>query len=378
MHARTLSFFALLPTLVLAACGGQIVEGEPLPSGEASPSASSPTQPIPTGTSPAPSPSPTLPPAPSAPLSCPTKVTSLGGGGAIASSVALGAATFHLAWPVQGAAPELLAGTWNGTTHAVAARSTATRGTSVVEALSDGTWGASEGFSDSATRTVTAYRGLTRIGSFAVPNVTRERGFLKEGMSPDSSEVVYGTGSEVMVTKVVPGQGGWEKAATRLCSDGCELLWAKGADVLVVERARSRSAELVRRSFANLGGSAVRVADPTDGRAVVAVTANRIFLDGQHDRLPPIVLDRATLTPVPFAWDEHDEMTSVRERSDGSFDVFSIYSGEIATAKLVSAEGTVRRTGGGHAAYGQVTAGACGFWSDGRLFPFADAERDPR
>lgn len=372
------SFLAIsfaLTALSVAACGGQLAPDEATSKGTE-------TSPAPTGTAPAPSTTgstptkpPIAPPAPSPePVSCPTSITTLSGATAIASSVALGADTYHLEWPTPDNAPRLLSGAWNGSTHAVSGSLASSKGTAFVERLSGDTWASSESLTDAQARRVTVYRGLNRIGSFSIPNGALDRTYAKEGISPDGTRVVFPGRNGARFTDVAPGSDGWEASALDACSGRCELLWAKGQEILVVEQLSNGGRELVKKSFSNPTGSLLRVTDPTEGRAIVAVTQSRIFLDGPYDDLVPIVLDRATLAVVPFAWEAQEDIREVRERADGYFDVFSVYSGEVASAKLVAPDGSIVRTGSGHAAYGNVSAGTCGFWIDGRLLPYADGE----
>jgi hypothetical protein len=374
MKTRSIAFSFALAACSLVACGGQLATEDATPDSGPSPAPST-TAPTPSGTATTPDKPPVPPPAPSPePVSCPTRMTVLSGATSIASTVALGLDTYHLEWPTPGNAGRLLSGSWNGPTHAVSGSLTPDTGTTFVEKLSGDTWAASEALTDSATRRVTAYRGLTRLGSFAIPNGSLDRTYAKEGVSPDGSRAVFPGRNSALVADALQGSDGWEKGAVNICAGTCELLWGKGPEIFVVEQLPNGSRELVKKAFSNPGGALVRVADPTQGRAIVAVTANRIFFDGPYDDLPPIVLDRATLGVVPFVWEAYEDIREVRERNDGYFDIFSIYSGEIASAKLVAPDGTIVRNGSGHAAYGSVSAGTCGFWIDGRLLPYADGE----
>jgi hypothetical protein len=308
---------------------------------------------------------------PPAPLACPTKVTKLTGAAGVMSTVALGTATYHLIAHAAVGSSVLLEGTWSGSTHSVSKRESVGARFSLLEPLGAETWAASEGFSDSATRKVVAYRGFSRLGSFEVPNVKLTRSSFKEGISPALDTVVFQNGYAVSRANVTLGKDNWERTATPLCVADCELLWAKGDDVLVAKHANGAPSMLYRFDFSNLAYHAAYATEETQGRAVAAVTKNRIFLDGSYDERAPMVLDRATLQPVPFAWEGYDDIRAVRERADGSFDVFSVYSGEIGSAKHVSATGQVLAQGIQDAGYGFVTAGECGFWVDGRLYPYA-------
>ena len=363
MRARSASW--VFGMLLLAACGGEIQ-----PDDGATPPTSTGLPPAPTTTPPTPVPPLTTPPAP---LACPTTVTELSGAAGVVSTVALGTATYHLlANPAVGSSV-LLEGVWSGSTHNVSKRERVGAQFSLLEPLGAETWAAAEGFSDAATRKVVAYRGFSRLGSFEVPNVNLTRGAYQEGISPALDVVVFQNGSAVSRATVGLGKDNWERTATTLCAADCELLWAKGDDVLMVKHASGAPSVLYRRAFSDLATDAASATDETHGRPVAAVTTNRIFFDGAHDDRAPLVLDRATLQPVPFAWERSEDIGAVRERADGTFDVFSVYSGEIASAKHVSASGQVLAQGSGHAAYGSVTAGECGFWIDGRLFPYASA-----
>ncbi len=368
MRARSASW--VFGMLLLAACGGEIQPEDGSPS--ATPPTSTGLPPAPTTTTPpTPTPAPTPLTPPPAPLACPTTVTELTGAAGVVSTVALGTATYHLLASAALGSSVLLEGTWSGSTHSVSKRESVGAQFALLEPLGAETWAASEGFSDTATRKVVAYRGFSRLGSFEVPNVNRTRSSFKEGISPALDTVVFQNGNAVSRATVTLGKDNWERTATPLCVADCELLWAKGDDVLMVKHANGAPSVLYRRAFSNLATDAASATDETDGRAVAAVTKNRIFLDGSYDERAPMVLDRATLQPVPFTWEGYDDIRAVRERADGSFDVFSVYSGEIASAKHVSATGQVLAEGSGHAAYGFVTAGECGFWVDGSLFPYA-------
>ena len=366
------SFFVLVSSVTLAACGGQI-QGEDTPGGSRDPSPSPSGVPnVPPGFSPAPS-APVAPPAPS-PLSCPAAGTGIAGASFVSSSIALDAATYHLELPQdRGGLPQLVEGVWSGSTHAVSTTLPGARGMAELEKLSSDLWGVTEGFSDAASRNVVVYRRMIRLGSFLVPNGSLDRTFLTEGISPDGSKVVYQSGRSVAVATVAGGDG-WQRNARTICVDDCELLWAKGDEVLMVRRASGAPEMLIRRYYAAIDTPSLDVVDPTAGRKVVAVTTNRIFL-GASERNAPLVLDRATLTPVPFTWEPSDAIRAAQERTDGSFDIYSIYSGEIASAKHVSSTGRLLGEGEGRAMYGQVSVGACGFWSDGTLVPFAKDTR---
>lgn len=364
------SILALAAPLTFVACGGEIAS-EPAPSG--TPTATPTSAPTPSpgpGPSPsAPTPSPVPSPGPE-PTSCPTAVSPLSGGSGITSSIALGTSTFHLE-AVRGGAPNVVAGLWSGATHTVAGRAVAERSATFVEALSGDTWATTDSVTDSANRTVVAYRGMTRLGSFNVRNTSLERSTFREGMSPDGRTVVFGSGKQTFRASVTAGDG-WERGATAL---DFELLDAKSGEVLASHEVARGAVLLERRAFANLDVAVVSVPDPSNGRSVAAVTANRIFFDAPYDDTSPIVLDRTTLAPVRFSWEAYEDIRAVHERADGTFDIFSVYSGEIASSKHVAADGTILSQDGGHAAYGQVSAGACGFWIDGRLYPYATARK---
>lgn len=364
----------------LGGCGGEIASDTPppgasstAPSPTAGPTATPPS--TPTGSPSAPPPAPLPAPGPS-PTACPTKAMSLAGASGVTSSVALGNMTFHLEMQ-RAAPPNVLAGLWSGASHAVAQRAAADRSANRVETLSADTWATTDQVTDAEKRTVVAYRGLTRLGSFGVRNTNLERSTFREGMSPDGRTVVFGYGTQTFRAPVTAGDD-WDKSATPiLCGGGggCELLDAKAGEVLVSYQVEPGLVMLERRAYANLDTSLVAVRDPSNGRPVAAITEHRIFFDSPYDDLAPIVLDRATLVPVPFAWEAYEDIRAVRERADGTFDVFSVYSGEIASAKHVAADGTLLASGDGHAAYGQVSAGACGFWVDGRLLPYAEGRK---
>lgn len=361
----------------LGGCGGEIASDTP-PPGASSTAPSpgptgAPTTPptTPTGSPSAPPPAPLPSPGP-APASCPTQVTPIGGASGVMSSIALGNLTFHLEMQ-RGAPANVLAGLWSGASHAVAQRAAAEQSANQVEVLSADTWATTDQVTDSEKRTVVAYRGMTRLGSFGVRNTSLERATLREGMSPDGMTVVFGYGKQSFRAPVTAGDG-WEKGAVPLCA-GCELLDAKAGEVLVSHQIEPGLVMLERRAYTDLASPLVAVADPSNGRPIAAITANRIFFDAPYDDLAPIVLDRATLTPVPFTWEAYEDIRAVHERPDGTFDVFSVYSGEIASAKHVSATGAILASGDGHAAYGHVSAGVCGFWIDGRLYPYAEARK---
>lgn len=273
----------------------------------------------------------------------------------------------------RAAPPNVLAGLWSGASHAVAQRAAAERTANQVEVLSADTWATTDQVTDSEKRTVVAYRGMTRLGSFGVRNTNLERPTFREGMSPDGLTVVFGYGKQTFRAPVTAGDG-WDKSAIQVCV-GCELLDAKAGEVLLSRQIEPGLVMLERRAYANLDETLVSGADPSNGRPIAAITANRIFFDSPYDDLAPIVLDRATLTPVPFTWEADEDIRAVRERADGTFDVFSVFSGEIASAKHVSATGGLLASGDGHAAYGHVSAGACGFWIDGRLYPYAGGQK---
>lgn len=369
MGSRT-SLFLLGGVSLLVACGGELAQ-----SGDPSPDPSSSATPAPTLAPTSPVPTPALPPAPPVPepLSCPTKAGSILGGDGIVASIALGAATYHIG--PSGRTTTLFQGTWSGSQHSVSGRQSSEVRVGAIEALGKDTWAASEGFTDSFTRTVVAYRGLDRLGSFEVRNGDFDRTYLSEGMSPSYDTIVFQDGGAVSRAVVGLGKDNWERTASPLCVSRCDLLWAKGDDVLMVKHAAGAPSVLIRMSFSSLGTVAAEVTDPTAGRAVAAVTENRIFFDSSYDSLAPIVLDRKTLAVVPFEWQGDDDIEAVRERTDGTFDVFSVFSGEIASAKHVAADGKVLLSGTGHAAYGQTSAGACGFWVGGRFLPYATNER---
>jgi hypothetical protein len=374
MKTRLLAFSIALTTCSLVACGGQLAADDATTDGKGSSPVPTETAPAP-GTKGTPAEPPVAPPAPSPePLSCPTSITTLTGATSIASSVAFGPDTYHLEWPTPDDAPRLLSGAWSGSTHSVSGRSASSKGAAFLEKLSADTWASSEALTDASTRRVTVYRGLNRQGSFSIPNGSLDRTYAKEGISPDGTRVAFPGRDGVRVGTTKPGSDGWEAGSVEACSGPCELVWAKSGEIFVVEQLPNGSRELVKKSFADPTGSLVRVPDPTAGRAVVAVTKSRIFFDAPYDDLVPIVLDRATLTVVPFAWEAQEDIREVRERADGYFDVFSVYSGEVASAKLVAPDGAIVRSGSGHAAYGSVSAGTCGFWIDGRLLPYADGE----
>lgn len=375
MKTSFLAISFVLTACSVAACGGQLASDEATTNGRG-------VSPVPTDTAAAPSTTgttptkpPVAPPAPSPePVSCPTSITTLSGATSIASSLAFGADTYHLERSTPGNAPRLLSGAWSGSTHSVAASVSSDGGAAFLEKLSSDAWASSEALTDSATRRVTVYRGLNRLGSLSIVNGALDRTYAKEGISPDGTRVVFPGSKRALFAPVEPGADGWDRGALDACAGPCELLWAKGQEIFVAEQLPNGGRELVKKSFSNPTGSLVRVADPTEGRAIVAVTKSRIFLDGPYDDLVPVVLDRTTLAVVPFAWEAQDDIREARERADGYFDVFSVYSGEVASAKLVAPDGAIVRTGSGHAAYGSVSAGTCGFWIDGRLLPYADGE----
>jgi hypothetical protein len=366
------SILALAVPLTLVACGGEIAS-EPAPSGAPT---GTPTSAPTSAPKPSPGPGPTAP-TPSLvpsfgpePTSCPTAVSPLSGASGITSSIALGNSTFHLE-TVRGGAPNVVAGLWSGAAHTVAGRAAAERSATFVEALSGDTWATTDSVTDSANRTVVAYRGMARLGSFNVRNTSLERSTFREGMSPDGRTVVFGSGKQTYRASVTAGDG-WERGATGL---DFELLDAKSGEVLASHEVAPGSVLLERRAFANLDVPVVSVPDPSNGRSVAAITANRIFFDAKYDDISPVVLDRTTLAPVRFTWEAYEYIRAVHERADGTFDIFSVLSGVIASSKHVAADGTILSRGDGYAAYGQVSAGACGFWSDGRLYPYATARK---
>jgi hypothetical protein len=97
-------------------------------------------------------------------------------------------------------------------------------------------------------------------------------------------------------------------------------------------------------------------------------TTRRLFLSHGENN---VVLDWDTLAEAPFALESDELVRAVVERRDGTLDLFSVQSGEIAFASHRDSTGRMLARGEGYAAYGFANPTPCGFWVGGTHLPFA-------
>ena len=216
----------------------------------------------------------------------------------------------------------------------------------------------SEGFSDAATRSVRVFgEGFVERAALSVTN-TNSVDLRREGISADN-QIAYVSSSRGIPTVAI-------HSGDNACFN-CEFVGVAGDSLYVIH-----DGALERRTLttASPGTSVVARAVREPGREpprLVGVAGRLVFFT-QEDTA--FVLDRETLAEAPFALESDELVRAVVERRDGTLDLFSVQSGEIAFASHRDSTGRMLARGEGYAAYGFANPTPCGFWVGGTHLPF--------